>query len=414
MSVSQLADARSRRVCLIGDVEPPPGGVATYCRHLTAGLAHLGWDVIVLDTNGRGKKLPPPGTDRYIATTPQRGFARAVLAGDVFRDLHDAESGLQRVCRGLSWKDRGKSLALGADFRRVIERHRAALVHTSHAGLRSLAALRAARRVGVPCVVTIFGAEFTSPRLRPYLPLALQVCTLADSVVAISHHTARAAADAGVGVPVRVVYPGIDVAAMGRAAATPEFLQRYRLDAARPLILYAGWLILRKGPQVLLRALARLPTELLGRIQVVLIGPDHGLAPALRETIRQHGWRSVEVVGEVPPEDVPRFYHAASVLVFPTITEDEGFGLVAVEAAAAGCAVLGSRVGAIPEVVSEGLNGALFQPDADAQLASLLVKTLSNRDLLERWRAASPGVAARFDYLQTAAQCARVYEDLIG
>lgn len=414
MGPLQVALRESPRVCLIGDVNPPAGGVATYCRHLTAGLAKLGWEVTLVDTNGRPGKTPPEGTSRYVTTSPRRSVQRGILSGTILRGAQGPSRGPQSQREPpLTWEDRVKLAGLAAFIGSVLQEDKPAIVHTNHAGLRSLAAVRAAGRAGIPCVVTVHGSEFTSPRLERYRPVGRYVCQQCSAVIAVSRHTAAMAAATGVEAPVHVVYNGIDVAAVTSVQVTSGFLKRYELDLHRPVILYVGWLIEQKGPQVLLRAIARLPRPILDAVQVLLVGPDHGLAAALRETIREHRWSGVRLIGEVPPDDVSQFYRAATLLVFPTI-KYEGFGLVAVEAAAAGCAILGSRVGAIPEVVADGVNGALFEPNRDDQLGALLERALSTPDLLQRWRDASPRVAGLFERRRMAAETARVYEDLVG
>jgi len=363
-----------------------------------------------VDTNGARGKVGPAGAERYTGTTPGRGAALAGLSGQLLRpSTFPAAAGL-----GLSLKDRVQAAGLASTFRRELRRARPDLVHTSHAGIRSLAALWAAARERLPCVVTIYGSEFTSPALERYHPLARHVCAQADAVLAISRHTAAMAAAVGVKNEIRVVYPGIDPDVIAGTAVTDRFRRTYGIAPGRTLVLYAGWLIERKGPQVLLRALARLPRPLVDGIDVVFIGPDHGLGAGLRDTVAAEGWHTVRVIGEVAAADVAQVYRAASVLVFPTLTRDEGFGLVAVEAAAAGCAVLGSRIGAIPEVVDDGVNGALFEPGNDEQLAALLTAAVADPARLAAWRTASPNVARRFDRRRTAALTADVYARVLA
>jgi glycosyltransferase involved in cell wall biosynthesis len=121
----------------------------------------------------------------------------------------------------------------------------------------------------------------------------------------------------------------------------------------------------------------------------------------------------VHVIGEVDAEQVDAFYRLADIFVFPTITEDEGFGLVAAEAAASGCAIVASRIGAIPEVVSEGVNATLVPPNDAAALAGALTRLIEDERRRSSYQEGSPGVARKFSWRQTADQIDRMLRDLL-
>jgi glycosyltransferase involved in cell wall biosynthesis len=65
--------------------------------------------------------------------------------------------------------------------------------------------------------------------------------------------------------------------------------------------------------------------------------------------------------GALPPDGVRDWYQKASFVVVPS--RREGFGLVAAEAAMSGRAVIGSRVGGIPDVIRHGVSGLIVEPD---------------------------------------------------
>jgi glycosyltransferase involved in cell wall biosynthesis len=91
----------------------------------------------------------------------------------------------------------------------------------------------------------------------------------------------------------------------------------------------------------------------------------------------------------------------------------EGFGLVAVEAAAAGVPVVASRLGALPEIVSDGETGLLVRPgDADA-LADALRRLLDDRELRARFGMAARLRARRFAPDVATAQIEGLYRSLL-
>jgi glycosyltransferase involved in cell wall biosynthesis len=124
-------------------------------------------------------------------------------------------------------------------------------------------------------------------------------------------------------------------------------------------VLYAGRLSREKGVDLLLRST---PPGL--RLVVAGDGPE-------RAALRSLAGPSVEFVGEVPAGDMPPLLRNASALVVPSRCY-ESQGRIVLEAFAAGVPVVASRIGGLPEVVENGVNGLLVEPnDADAWRAAL-------------------------------------------
>lgn len=108
-------------------------------------------------------------------------------------------------------------------------------------------------------------------------------------------------------------------------------------------------LVPRMGLDQLIEAISLLGEE--GRDLSLLIGGDGPLRPTLLDRIGQLGLTDrVQLLGFVPEKQLCRYYQSADLVVMPT-SELEGFGLVTVEALAAGAPVLGTPVGALPEVL---------------------------------------------------------------
>lgn len=140
-----------------------------------------------------------------------------------------------------------------------------------------------------------------------------------------------------------------------------------------PGALFVGALERVKGVDVLLEAWRHVP---LGALQVVGDGP-------LRELVAQsHELRGLRWVRRLEPEGVARALDEAWCLVLPS--RSEGLPRVALEAFARGRAVVAARVGGIPDVVEDGVNGLLVEPGDAAALADTLRRLLSDRALAER------------------------------
>jgi len=121
------------------------------------------------------------------------------------------------------------------------------------------------------------------------------------------------------------------------------------LPAGRPVLITVRNLEARMGLDLLLRALAIVRLQVPGAL--LLIGGEGSLRPDLEALVRgleldEH----VRFLGFVPDESLPLYYQAADLFVLPTRAL-EGFGLVTVEALACGTPVLGTPVGATPEIL---------------------------------------------------------------
>lgn len=386
-------------VLLVGDLDPPAGGLATYCRYVAEGLAgHAGWTVSFVDAWAVGKKTPPEHVQRRLGTTPRRCLAY-VLHG-ISRLMGRNNAALRSAFRDLSWRDRVRTLALAGWLDRVMRRERPDVVHTNQAGVRTLACMLAASRYSCPVVVALHGSEFAGPRLLHLRDVGRKVCNLATAVIANSRFTARQARAGGVNGNIETIPLGVDLDRYRAGPVSSELLSRYGLSASRRRILFAGALGANKGPLVLLDAYRALPEEIKRNVECVFVGPDDGQEAELRSRARETRLVGVHILGRVPRSEFPAFYRAAEVFVFPT-TIYEGFGLVALEAAASGCAIIASRIGAIPEVVAEGENGILVEPHEPGVLAAALAALLTDSAKLDRFRRASRDVAARFTWKAT-------------
>ncbi|HQR17685.1 MAG TPA: glycosyltransferase [Gemmatimonadales bacterium] len=165
-------------------------------------------------------------------------------------------------------------------------------------------------------------------------------------------------------------------------------------------LLFVGRLIERKGAEFAIRALAELRRRGRGaRLTVVGDGPDR---PRLEALIKELGLLGVvDLTGTLSHDAVSAHYRSAAVLLMPAVTdwkgEQEGFGMVLVEAMASGLPVVATRSGGIPDVVTDGATGLLV-PERDASaLAAAAARLLDDPTLAARLAgAARADLDARF------------------
>jgi len=159
-----------------------------------------------------------------------------------------------------------------------------------------------------------------------------------------------------------------------------------------PRILCVAHLYPRKGVDTLLRAFARLTADAV--LRVVGIGPESERLEHLAHDLNIAD--RVQFLGHLPFTVLAAEYRNADVFALPT--EQEGFGIVFLEAMASSLPIIATRVAAVPEVVEDGVTALLVDPGDEAALAQTLEKLL--RDPVLR---TSLGNAGRAHVAQFAA-----------
>jgi glycosyltransferase involved in cell wall biosynthesis len=142
-----------------------------------------------------------------------------------------------------------------------------------------------------------------------------------------------------------------------------------------------------------------------------LIAGDGSLRESLEALTRELGVeRHVRFLGF--RDDVPILLGVLDVLVIPSLTE--GFPLSLVEGMAAGCPIVATQVGGMPEVTRDG-DGVLFVPAEDPKaIAGATVRLLRNSALAETLGQRAVAVAAQYSMSASARRLAELYAVLVG
>lgn len=261
--------------------------------------------------------------------------------------------------------------------------------------------------MGLPYAVVLHGAEVTVPGRLPVSRQALaHVLGRASLAVCAGHYPAIEAIHAAGRhmPPVAEVPPGVDARRFrpldpaARAAARAEL----GLRSDDLVVLSVSRLVPRKGMDVLIDAAAALGGAFPSL--VVLIGGDGRDRARLRARARSRR-APVRFLGRVPDDRLPRLYGAADVFAMACRSrwfglEEEGFGIVFLEAAAAGVPQVAGRSGGSDEAVVHGDTGFVIDDPADpGALAQALRTLLADEGLRRRMgEAARSRVMRSFDY----------------
>lgn len=259
--------------------------------------------------------------------------------------------------------------------------------------------------LSLPYQVLLHGAEVTVPGRLPLTDLVLRrVLRGADHVIAFGGYpAAEAERAAGCRLPLTIVPCGIDT---GRfrpldADERAEVRARHGLHDG-PLVLSLSRLVPRKGIDVLIEAGARLAGRHDG-LQIAIGGA--GRDRARLERLARSTGAPVTFLGRVPDDDLAAVYGAADVYAMLCRNrwaglEQEGFGIVFLEAAAAGVPQVAGNSGGAAEAVADGETGFVVDDPTDVgAVAAALERLLVDADLRQRMGEAGRARArAEFDY----------------
>ncbi|MGE5178129.1 MAG: glycosyltransferase family 4 protein [Bacteroidota bacterium] len=250
------------------------------------------------------------------------------------------------------------------------------LVDAHYAYPDGAAALRLARDLGVPFVLTVRGSDLEvlarDGAQRPEIERTLRS---AAAVVAVSRSLERRAIELGAEpARVHVVPNGVDTARF-RPLDRAEARQGLGLDPDKPVLLAVGRLDPIKGLDFLLEAFAAFRARTEGtaaRLELVGDGPERRTLEAAIHRLQLGG--AVSLRGTQPPEALPLWYAAADVVCLAS--HSEGCPNVVTEALACGRPVVATAVGGVPDLIEEGRNGFLIRDRDPAHAATLLARAL--------------------------------------
>lgn len=217
-----------------------------------------------------------------------------------------------------------------------------------------------------------------------------------DDFVAISAPAAEFARDA-FGIDCTLIPAAVDVAAFEGGVHSPRPM---RGPGDRLVLSFLGRLVERKGALELVQALAALPAATLRRLDV-RIGGKGPLLGDLEEAIEANGLSEVvQLLGFVSEEDKPQFYADADLAVFPA-TGGESFGIVLIEAMAAGAGVVvggnnpgyRSVLGERPEVTVDAADAVAFAAALELLINDASLRAVIHAEQAEQLRAFDVNVA---------------------
>ncbi|QCJ45972.1 glycosyltransferase family 4 protein [Haloprofundus sp. MHR1] len=352
------------------DYPPPPGGIQTVVRNLEKGLENQGHTPIIEQIDP--EQYTPTKTD-YLPT------GRTLSALQIFSPhFHPF---------------------FNTVYRRVteqIDEHDPDIVHATH--IRMLPALQAAESKGIPSIVTAHALELSNKRL------AAAALRQATAIHAVSEFTGSIIErDHGIS-PNSIIHPSIDVDRYTPSVETTDESEHNVFTISR--------IVDRKNIETIVNAWQEVDESARGDRTLDIAGTGPKYDSLVEKTERLD---SVRMLGRISEADKIERLQNADFFVLPAggMNYDvEGFGIVYIEAQAAGTPVIGSTVGGVPEAVGDG--GTLLDDETDhVELSNKMTKLLSDDTVREEYVAQARSRIDEFDIDSVATQYVELYESLL-
>ncbi|MCL5074913.1 MAG: glycosyltransferase family 4 protein [Chloroflexi bacterium] len=269
----------------------------------------------------------------------------------------------------------------------------------------------AARMARIPIIWHIRDILVTTP-LRRFALISL-IKYLPDRVIAVSEACARQFAPSR---KVRCIYNGIDVAQCRAEANGARIREEMGLSPNTPLIGCVGQLIPWKGQDYFLRAAACL-IKTMPQAKFLIVGedttPEQDFAPRLKQLSAELGLFSHTIFTGFR-QDAISLIDSMDILIHPPIQPDP-LPRALLEGMALSKPIVASRVGGIPEMITDGETGLLVPPKDGTALAEAMVRLLNDpQRAQEMGRRGEERVRQLFSIEKHVRSMADIYHDLLG
>lgn len=209
--------------------------------------------------------------------------------------------------------------------------------------------------------------------------------------------------------PIRAISNGIDLERFNPTRNGDYLLARYKIPR-KPILLYVGRLDKEKNLDLVIKASALAFKHVDFHLVIAGTGAEKNKLIKLADSL---GVRSrITFTGFVPDEDLPNLYVIAKCFVSAGTAELQS--IVTMEAMATGLPIIAVNAVALPELVINGRNGFLFEPDDDKALAQHIERIFSDEPLRKRMGEESLNIIAEHDISKTINAFEEIYKTLLS
>ena len=404
---------------------PMINGVATFARNLATGLKKRGHQVMVLAPSITGEFGVEKDEDAHF-TVVRLSSKRIHLYPDQINKVPENKKVLGVKVPNVLYKN-GLHVSFNAysEVKKVLDEFQPDIIHDQTPGPVALAVFKYAKKHDIPMVATdhAYPDNLTQQVKLPKLakkPINDAMNAYFLSFLRRSEYatmpTEQAIADLlpknrkRFKVPVEAISNGIDLSRFAKGRANKDIYEKYGIPRGKQIVLYVGRVDPEKSIDVLLRAFIQ-TREKLPEAELVIVGD--GTARKSLEAIAEKNDVAdvVHFTGRVVGDDLPQLYRTGTMFGITSKTETQS--IVLMEAMASGLPAVAVKAGAIPELLKDGKNGYLCEPDDVDAVAKSIVKILSNDERCKKMSEESIKLIKKHDLSYTLTRMEDIYNKVL-
>jgi len=307
--------------------------------------------------------------------------------------------------------------AIGKNYKKVIEKEKIDIIHSNEcAGFLALGELPTLTIIHHPafCEFSNFGLIQSIVNLVDVY-MERKVLKKSDRIIAVSHLTKNLLISKNPNLEdkVDVVGAGVDLERF-RKISNPTVRDKYGIREDEILLFFPGGARgRRKGSEILFEALSKLREEYNFKCIITGESREIGWAKKFYKNIKSLALeKDLILTGEIDYDELPKYYSASDIVVFPSLFE--GFGIPVLEAMACGKPVITTRTGEIPYIITDFKNGLLINVNDSESLYEKIKFLIKNENV--RMRLGKNGrklVVEKYNWKMVAKGVKKIYQELI-
>jgi len=391
----------SRRICYVGTEITPSDGSTFVGGHvntvvrLCKGLSDLGWEI-------------------YIVTTPSRFLGEANFDfpwGKI--DLVKAKGTYSSLQYSIDFSIRAIKMIENLNRNEPF-----ALIH-AHSGYFSFASIPVfiGRRLRIPALFSLYCPASLLPTKLPMDKYEIKILSDGlDKVIAVSDNVKKSLMKCGVSEDkIEIIPPCIDEEVYDSFIPSVRACKEVEIGSSKTqMVLFVGNVDRTKGLDVFINAAESILRRNPGVKFVITLHEPYETIQHIRVVASRRLGSSVAVMGVV--KDMASLMASADVVVAP-FRSTEGIAdipLIVLEAMALGKPVVASRLEGIEEVICNGENGLLVEPDRANELANAIIALIEDSNLRNKISERAVSSVKQFSYTEVSRKLSGLYSKVLG